>query len=223
MAGFRGRPPRVAILGGTGDLGMGLAFRVCRGREVIVGSRDPERARARAREYAALAGCDGIWGTSNAEAARLGDYVVLATPADALPRILSEVVGEIGEGSLVISPVVPMARRGGALVYDESMFGPRSAAEYVAERTGRRVAAAFHTVPAGLLADLRRPLDVDVLVASGDAEFAEIRDGLSIEGVRYLHAGPLEAARCLERMVPLLLEVGRRNRIRNPYVKVIGP
>jgi Predicted dinucleotide-binding enzymes len=81
--------------------------------------------------------------------------------------------------------------------------------------------AAFHTVPAGVLSDLSRALDMDVLVASGDDEFRAASRDLRIDGIRYLHAGPLEMARYLEELVPLLLNIGRRNGIRNPSIRVI--
>ncbi len=211
----------VAILGGTGDLGEGLALRLCGGRRVIIGSRDPARAAARAAEYAERAGCRDVEGSSNADAAARADYVVLATPASALPALLDEVAGRLREGSLVISPVVPMSRRGDLFVHDPSQLGAGSAAEYAASRLGNRVAAAFHTVPAGLLSDVGRRLDLDVLVASDREAFESMRRDLRIEGVRYLHAGPLEMARYLEQLVPLLLNVGRRNGIRDPTLRVI--
>ena len=217
--------PSIAILGGTGDLGEGLALRLCPGRSVIVGSRDPVRAASRAAEYAARSGCAEIEGSGNVDAAAHADYVILAAPADALPGLLDEIAGNIREESLVVSPVVPMSRRNGVFVHDVSVLGPglSSAAEYVARRLGGRVgvAAAFHTIPAGLLSDMDRRLDVDVLVASSEAAFRAMSEDLRIDGIRYLHAGPLELARYLEQLVPLLLNVGRRNGMRNPSLKVI--
>ncbi|MGC9191899.1 MAG: NADPH-dependent F420 reductase, partial [Conexivisphaera sp.] len=213
----------VAILGGTGELGEGLAIRLCRGREVLVGSRDPARASARAAEYASRSGCRAISGASNSEAAGRGDYVVLATPASALPGLLDEVAGLIARDAIVISPVVPMSRRSGLFYHDPSQLGPgvRSAAEYVRRRTGLRVAATYHTLPAALLADPSARLDLDALVAASDEDFEALRRDLSVEGIRYLHAGPLEVAAYLEQLVPLLLNVGRRNGIRTPSLKVV--
>ncbi|MDP7981829.1 MAG: NADPH-dependent F420 reductase [Conexivisphaerales archaeon] len=217
--------PSIAILGGTGDLGEGLALRLCPGRNVMIGSRDPTRAASRAAEYAERSGCAGIEGSGNADAAARADYVILAAPADALPGLLDEIAGHIREESLVVSPVVPMSRRNGVFVHDVSALDPgsSSAAEYVAKRLGRRirVAAAFHTIPAGMLSDVGKRLDVDVLVASDDVSFRALSEDLRVDGIRYLHAGPLELARYLEQLVPLLLNVGRRNGIRNPSLKVI--
>jgi len=213
--------PSVAILGGTGDLGEGLALRLCRGREIIIGSRDPGRAVSRAAEYAARSGCPDLIGAGNGEAAARGDYLIIAAPASAVPGLLDEVMARAAEDALIVSPVVPIIRRGGSFLYDASALDAGSAAEYIARRTGRRVMAAFHTVPAGVLSDLSRALDMDVLVASGDDEFRAASRDLRIDGIRYLHAGPLEMARYLEELVPLLLNIGRRNGIRNPSIRVI--
>jgi len=100
----------VAILGGTGDLGEGLALRLCAGREIIIGSRDPAKAAARAAEYASRPGCSEIRGTSNLEALELGDYAILAVPAATLLGLLDMIASRIRADALIISPVVPMSR-----------------------------------------------------------------------------------------------------------------
>ena len=202
-----------------------MALRLCAGREIVIGSRDPAKAVARAAEYEARSGCSEIRGASNAEASELGDYVILAVPADTLPGLLDVISGRIKSDALLISPIVPMSRSSGYLVHDPSTLDPSvlSAAEYIAKRTGRRVAAAYHTLPAPLLAEMSARLNLGVPVASEKGDFEALRRDLSIDGVRYLHAGPLEVARYLESLVPLLLNIGRRNGIRNPSIKIVKP
>lgn len=208
----------IGLVGGTGDLGMGLAYRFAKKYRVAVGSRDPTRAVETASRVSQLAGSP-ITGASNFEAASASDAVILTIPdlpSDDVLRALKPAVS----GKLVVSPIVPME-------YKDGLFSPAlasgSAAEKVSAVLETRVAAAFHNVPAARLLEAGAPLDYDVLVAAETrgvySEAAEIVS--SIEGLRPLYAGPLRVSRGIESLTPTLLNVGKFNKIKNPSVRVV--
>src|SRR4051812_47464136 len=99
----------VSILGGTGALGSGLARRLARaGVDVVIGSRDPERAGAAAADVSHAVG-EGVAGAGNAEAAGWGDLVIVAVPFAAHAATLAEVAGSLREGQVVVDATVPLA------------------------------------------------------------------------------------------------------------------
>jgi NADPH-dependent F420 reductase len=200
----------IAIIGGTGPQGKGLAYRLARsGREVILGSRDEERGRAAADELATrLAGAGCISGATNLEAARKADVVVLAIPYaghDELVASLREVVA----GKIVISCVNPLGfDKDGPYGLDvEHGSAAESAAELLPEST---IVGAFHHLSAvTLITD--DPLAEDVLVC-GDHPAAKL---LVIELARAVtrrpgvDAGKLRMARQLEPLTAVLISVNR--------------
>jgi 8-hydroxy-5-deazaflavin:NADPH oxidoreductase len=207
--------PSVAIIGGTGPLGKGLAARLVRaGVAVALGSRRPERAREAAEEVRGWLGDDApaLGAGGNAEVVADADVVVVAVPYDGLEPILEQ-LGETLAGRLVVSAVNP-------LTFDDR--GPLpvpvaegSAAERVAARCpGARVVAALHSVSSRELKRLAVPLDDDVPVLGDDEEaVAEVASLLGrIEGCRPVAAGPLRLSRVAEDLTCLLLSVNRRHR-----------
>ena len=204
----------IGILGGTGSLGRGLAVRLlAAGTAVWIGSRDPERSAATASERRRLPGPGDVPVTagSNTEAAG-ADVVVLALPFDALVPTLRPLV-DVLQGRVVISAVNPVA------FDDAGPYAVRvregSAAQLVAALLpGARVTAALHSLSGVALARHETPMDDDVPVVGDDAEAVTkvIEVVETIPGCRGVAAGPLRAAGALESLVPLLIEVNRRNR-----------
>jgi 8-hydroxy-5-deazaflavin:NADPH oxidoreductase len=193
---------KVAVLGGTGKMGRGLAKHLSRKNEVIIGSRDSTKAEAAAKDIPGAKG--GDYSTASSEA----DAVVLAIPYEALPEVLG-LVKEVS-GKLVISAINPMKM-------DSGMFVPAcdggSAAEELAKLLpGSRVATAFNNVSATFLQREEFPL-VDVLIASDTRETYEEAAGLvrTIQNMRPLYAGPLSQAGTIERITPLELNVAKLN------------
>jgi len=209
---------KIAIIGGTGDLGLGLAARLAKAYEVTIGSRDETRALGAASKASALAGF-AILGRENSAAARSSDIAILAIPDLPSDDLLGSLKPDLA-GKLVISPIVPMAFRDG-------LFTPSlesgSAAEKVASVLGTRVAGAFHTVPAARLLEVDRELDYDVLVTAETKEvYAEAAEVVaSVVKLRPLYAGPLRNSRMVEGITPSLLNVGKLNKIRSPSIKVV--
>jgi NADPH-dependent F420 reductase len=198
----------VAIVGGTGREGRGLAARLGRaGRDVVIGSRDAARARATAEALVAASG----GGMANADAANAAGIVVLATPFDGLDEVLLA-CGPALDGKLVVSAVIP-------LQVDDGRFGVRavsegSAAQLVAARAPRaRVAAALHNVSARILADLDQDIEEDVPFACADADREAVRGLCADLGARGVFVGGLHLAPYLEGYTAVLLTVNRLYRV----------
>ncbi|MDV3293285.1 MAG: NAD(P)-binding domain-containing protein [Nitrososphaerales archaeon] len=202
---------KIAIVGGTGKLGTGLAAQLSKKHEVYIGSRDEAKAEAAAKAA-------GVKGGESHAVAGLCEAAVLTIPYEAVGPLVS-FERELA-GKLVISPVVPMRREGGAFYYLE---GQGSAAQQVASALkSSRVAAALHTLPARFLKQPEK-LNVDVPVAADDkgtfAEAAEIVR--SVGGLRPLYSGPLSSASSIERLTPLLLNLAALNGFKTPSVKFV--
>ncbi len=213
------RAESVAVIGGTGDLGFGLAVRLASRYAVTIGSRDLPRAAAAAAKASAAAGVR-VEGTTNTEAATACDMAILAVPDLPSADLLSGLAEGL-KGKLVISPIVPMLFKDG--VFSTSLSGD-SAAERVARALpGARVAGAFHTVPAPRLAQLAEELAYDVLVTAESRDVYEqaARVVSSVGRLRPLYAGPLMVSRMVEAITPTLLNVSRLNKLKSPSIKLV--
>jgi len=210
---------KIAVLGGTGSLGAGLALRLSRRHEVMIGSRSAEKADRMAAELSTTTGVRLVGGTASrvAEACEAAILAVSYDPDQAFLKSLEEPLS----GKLVLSPVVPMKLEAGRFYYSKE---DGSAAESVAALLEKSaVAAAFHTVPAPLLFKANVPLDLDVPVAADSRRTFDAAASIvsSIDGLRPLYAGPLSTARTLEGLVPLLLNLAKQNGLHNLSVKFV--
>ena len=213
---------RIGILGGTGKEGAGLAQRwALGGHEVIIGSRDAERARAKAAELSALAGSAAMAGMSNLDAASAATVVVLTLPATGLAATLVP-LKEACRGKVVISTVVPLTFGGGRL------FTPPpqgSSAEEVQELLGAeaRVVAAFHHIAAHELSATEHGIECDLLLCGGDAEAKKVVGELAhTMGLRAVDVGALTNAGPLEGITAVLATINRRYKLKNSGVKITG-
>jgi len=209
---------QVALLGGTGDIGEGLALRWARDSDhgVVIGSRKAGKARTKADEYEAeLAerGVDAaIEGHENPEAAARGDVVVLSVPAYYLSDTVDAVAGDLGD-AILVSPAVGMQRDDAGLHYNPPGVGSVTELAARAAPDGVPVVGAFHNLAAGRLADLDADLDWDVPVVGDDPDAAATVRGLAedIDGLRALDAGPLANAPEVESLTPLLINIASNN------------
>ena len=218
-------PETIAIIGGTGPEGRGLASRFAlAGKRVIIGSRDAARGASVAADVAAtLAGRDGagpVEGASNADAAAAGDIAVVTVPFEGHRATLAALAGELS-GKIVVDAAVPVRFERGPRPVD---VAEGSATEQAAALLPEsRVVGAFHNLAAESLLDLDAPVHADVLVTSGDAEAKQAVFALAeqIEGVRAVDAGPLRYSRFVEGLTVLLIGVNMRHKART-HVRIEG-
>jgi hypothetical protein len=208
---------RIALCGGTGDIGEGLALRWAyhTNHEVVIGSRDADRAETKAREYETELDSRGVEttveGAENAEAAAGADAVVLAVPAYHLADTI-EAISDGLEGVLV-APAVGMRGDDDGLHYNPPGAGSVTALAANAAPEGVPVVGAFHNLAAGRLANLDADLDWDTVVVGDDPDAKELVSGLAadIDGLRPLDGGPLANASEVEALTALLINVARYN------------
>jgi len=196
---------RVAVLGGTGSFGRALAARLAAlGQdEIVIGSRQAERAVETAREL----GGGRVDGAANEDAVRGADLVVLAVKADAALETARTVAPALGTIPLLSVASAIELRRGAGMIPDPN---ERSLAERVQELVGAPVAAGLHSIAAANLAE-EQP-DEDALVCGDDARAKELALELAdrLVGGRALDAGPLAAARALEGLTAVIVNLNRR-------------
>jgi 8-hydroxy-5-deazaflavin:NADPH oxidoreductase len=211
----------VAILGGTGKEGAGLASRWAQaGHAIIIGSRDAARARSKAAELRQITGTVEISGDSNAEAAQHGAVIVLALPAQGLANTLPE-VREGCRGKVVISTVVPLTFGGGRLFTPPAAGS--SAEEAQALLPEATVVAAFHHIAAHELSATEHPIECDLLLCGGDAAAKQaVVDLATSVGLRSVDVGPLTNAGPLEGITAVLATVNRRYKLKNSGIKITG-
>ncbi|WP_354639957.1 NADPH-dependent F420 reductase [Kitasatospora camelliae] len=197
----------VGVLGGTGDQGRGLAFRLAKaGQQVIIGSRTAERAQAAADELGL-----GVRGADNATAARESDIVIVAVPWEGHAATLAELRTELA-GKIVVDCVNPLGfdKQGAYALRVEEGSAAQQAAALLPDS---RVTAAFHHLSAVLLQDASVDrIDIDVLVLGEDREATGIVQALAdrIPGMRGIFAGRLRNAHQVEALVANLISVNRR-------------
>jgi NADPH-dependent F420 reductase len=211
----------IAILGGTGKEGAGLATRwAIAGHSIIIGSRDPQRAHDKAVELRNKAHKIPIVGHGNREAAALGEVVVVALPAGGLAATLPE-LREVCRGKVVVSTVVPLTF-GGPRLFTPPPEG--SAAEQVqALLPEARVIAAFHHIAAHELSSTEHPISCDLLHCGGDDHARNVVTELGrAMGLRALDAGPLSNAGAIEGITALLATINRRYKLKNSGIKITG-
>ena len=213
---------RIGIIGGTGKEGVGLGHRWAQaGHEVIIGSRDPERARVKAAELAASVPGARVEGRSNRDAASAGEIVVLTVPATGLAATLPE-LREVCRGKVVVSTVVPLTFGGGRL------FTPPpqgSAAEEAQEILGpeARVIASFHHIAAHELSAGDHAIECDLLLCGGDAAAKKLVGELGASmGLRAVDVGALSNAGPLEGITAVLATINRRYKLKNSGIKITG-
>ncbi len=211
----------IAILGGTGKEGAGLATRwVLVGHSIIIGSRDAERAKTKAAELREQTHKLPFMGESNAEAARLGSVIVIALPAQGLPATLPE-VREGCRGKVVISTVVPLTF-GGPRLFTPPASGS-SAEEAQALLPDAKVVAAFHHIAAHELSETEHSIECDLLLCGNDAAAKETVGELGRSmGLRPIDVGTLSNAGPVEGITALLATINRRYKLKNSGIKITG-
>ena len=207
----------IAVLGGTGPEGFGLALRWAQaGETVIIGSRDLKRAEEAASKIQDKVGSNArVSAKENIEACAVADLLVFTIPFEAHATLLKQLKPAIRPGSIVIDATVPLAASVGGRPTRTLGIWQGSAAQETAELMpkGVSVVAAFQNLSATLL-NKDGPLDCDVIVCSDDASAIQIVRPLAakIPGVRAIDGGKLENARILEHITALLVGLNIRHK-----------
>lgn len=218
---------RIALCGGTGDIGEGLALRWAydTDHEVLIGSRDPEKARTKADEYETELDSRGIEtrikGFENAMAADRADVVVLAVPPYHVRDTAEAIADRLDSSTTLVSPAVGMQRDESGLHYNRPPAGSVTAMVAEAAPEDVPVVGAFHSLSAGKLANLDIELDEDTLLVGNDEDALDIVRLLAegIEGLRALRAGSIENAAEVESLTPLLINLATNNDLHDVGVR----
>jgi NADPH-dependent F420 reductase len=207
----------VAIIGGTGPAGMGLALRWARaGETIVIGSRDAARAQQAAETIRQRAGANArVSGMENSAACAASDLLMLTVPFAGQAELLKQLKNAIRPGSILIDATVPIAASVGGRASRTLGVWQGSAAQQTAELVpkGVSVVAAFHNVSADVL-NSDADVDCDVIVCSDDPRATEVAMELAarIPRVRAIDGGKLENARIVEQITALLIGLNIRHK-----------
>jgi NADPH-dependent F420 reductase len=219
-------PDPIPIIGGTGALGYGLAVRwAAAGQEIVIGSRDGARAEEAAGRVSEAVSDAKVEGLENGDAAGRGPIVFLTVPFRAQSETLTNLKEHLSEDQILVDCTVPLAAAISGKATRTVGVWQGSAAQQAQEMVpdGVTVISALHTVSAAILSKPDQPLDEDIMVC-GDRKADKARVAKLIElidGLRAINAGPLEMARIVESLTPLLIAINTRYKA-HAGVKVTG-
>jgi hypothetical protein len=220
-------PLSVAIVAGTGSLGLGLALRWAQaGEKVLLGSRTLDKARSAADQVRRVVPACDVEALLYADAVQQAPVVVLALPLAARIPTLKLLKDHWQANAVLVETAVPLERAVGGRLSHILPLWEGSAAEqsarYVPDTV--RVTAALHSVSAKSLQNLEQPLKSDVLVVGNDREARRITADLigKIPGARTIDAGPLENARYAEHLAALLIALNLRHEVDSSGIRFTG-
>lgn len=214
----------VAVIGGTGAEGSGLAIRwAAAGYPVVIGSRSAEKAEAVSAELRALLpkGSASLTGVTNAEAAAAADVVVLSVPYDSQSGIIEQIAGGC-RGKVFVTVSVPLRPPHVSVAWRPP---GGSAAEEAQAQLGAdvRVVAAYQNIAAGHLNDLTWEADCDVLITGDDAEAKQtVAELVRASGIYAIDAGPLANAAVVEGLTAVLIGIKIRHKSGDTGIRVTG-
>jgi NADPH-dependent F420 reductase len=218
----------IAIIGGTGAMGFGLALRFAgAGHRVVIGSRSPERAAACAdRARKRLGPQTEVEGMTNQDAVEAGELSFVTVPFVGQAEVYSSLKGHVGTGDIIVDTTSPLASALGGPAWQVVQPWAGSAAEQAASflTDDVRLVAGFHTLAAELLEDLDHDIEADVLISGDDTEAKSVVGslGADIPNVRWADVGDLSTARITESLTALLISINRAYRIRNSGLRLTG-
>ena len=228
---------KIGILGGTGNMGRGLAIRLALKHDIFIGSRSLDKAQRIAKERQDVA--RGFYqdqiqgsfqGVLNSTAVNKADVVIVSLPSKAIVPTLTELKEYLNPKQTIISNVVPMVKKDRLFRYsplsneEKCQYSGKSAAEVIQEIVEPiPVVCAFQTVPAAYLNNCDSILNIDVLIASNNDAAIALASKLilDIPNLRPLNVGPLDNSRFIESLTPLLLNASILNNLQTPSIRVV--
>ena len=222
---------KIGIIGGTGGMGKGFALRWCNKHEILIGSRDSSRAVSIAEEYTKTAKeifnseNVSISGNDNLNVAKNSDVLVLSIPYDNIDITCSEILPNIKDNCVVISPIVPMTKTDVGFeciaIKENKPFSHQTVEKHMKDKT--KLVSAFHVISEKKLVNPTLDLDYDIFDCGDSKESVEVVNGLinEIEGLRPIYLGSGTLSYLVEMSTPLLLNAMIRNKMKNPGIKII--
>ena len=217
---------KIAILGGTGSIGGGLALRWALKHDIIIGSRKFNKAELTAEEYRkVLEGSSGkscsIYGCLNEDAVKEAEVIVLSVPYEHVASTI-EIIKPNLEKQILISIVVPM-EKANYLRYKPPAAGSAAMEIKGMLPEGVTLVSAFHNVSAHKLYKTGEELDMDVFICGDDDEANRVVSKLvmDIQNLRPLIAGPLEVSSMVESLTPLLVNLAIHNKMKHLGIKCV--
>ena len=217
----------LAFLGGTGPEGRGLALRLAvSGEDVIIGSRDAQRAADAARELAALvegvSGCGRIEGADNLEAATQADAAFLTVPYEAQAPMLAQLAEPLS-GKVVVNVIAPMRFERGKGAIAVPVEAGSAAEEAQGMLPNSRIVAAFQNVSAEELQELAHDMEGDVVICSDNAEAKNLVMSFTgrISNLRPVDGGGLGNSKYVEQITPLLVNINRIYKVHSG-IRIVG-
>ena len=217
---------RIAVVGGTGDEGFGLAMRWAKaGLPIVIGSRAADRAQASADELKQKVPDADVRGLENAEAVASADVVMVTVPFSGQATIYKSIADHVREDATVIDGTVPVTASVGGKVTHTLGVWEGSAAQHAASflPKGTKLYGAFHSLAAVALQDIDTNLDGDVLVCGPRSGKEVVRELVeAIPDLRFVDAGPLENARIVEPITALLIGINHRYKTDRSGIRITG-
>jgi 8-hydroxy-5-deazaflavin:NADPH oxidoreductase len=226
---------KIGIVGGTGGMGEGFALRWCPNHQIVIGSRDKNKAAEVASNYNKIAqefykdkktlGGGNISGDNNFDLVKGLDILILSIPYESINDTCSKLFQDVSDNCIIISPIVPMKWEEKGFTYIPFEEGKKTAAELVADnfKTRSRIVSAFHTISEVKLKKLELNLDADTYICGDDvATVQKIKDLVSeIQGLRPIYLGQLSMTYQAEVLTPMLLNGAKKNKLKNPGLKLV--
>jgi NADPH-dependent F420 reductase len=213
---------KIAVLGGTGAQGSGLALRLsAAGHAITLGSREKERAQSAAAELSRRGGT-AVCGDENRAAAAASELAILTVPYSVQRATVEAVFREL-DGKLLVDATVPLIP---PRVGTVQLPGGRSAVAAIQELVGDsvRVVSAFQNVSAQHLTEIGHEVDCDVLVCGNDRNACDVVIGLCADiGLRGFYAGPIENSAAAEALTSVLISINRRYKVAGAGIRITGP
>jgi len=224
---------KVGIIGGTGGMGEGFALRWCANHEIILGSRDKQKAQTvsenhikniKNNQYAEKVK-GTIRGNDNLSVAKESDILILSIPYENIQSTCMDIANIIDEKCIVVSPIVPMSRNQDGFYYIPFQEGKKSAGTMVAENLPKcnKIVSAFHTISEIKLKDIESALNADTFICTDNKESLTIISNLvsEIDGLRPIYIGPLSLSYQAEVMTPMILNASKQNKLKHPGIKLV--
>lgn len=225
---------KIGIVGGTGGMGEGFALRWCTNHQIVIGSRDKNKASEVANNYMKIAQefykekmteGGGISGDNNFDLVKDLDILILSIPYETINDTCSKLSQDISDSCIIISPIVPMKWTEKGFRYIPFEEGKKTAAELVADnfKSRSRIVSAFHTISEVKLKKLELTLDADTYICGDDTSIVEkIKELVSeIQGLRPIYLGELSMTYQAEVLTPMLLNGAKKNKLKNPGLKLV--